>query len=218
MIRAIRARVKSDQRYAWRKLVLCGAVGRRAWPQILTPLGPFFGFDWETAEYGSVIAGCRDGQAYQYLPHALPQVGQALAQELPREAGHGRIRDRVGAAGAVARRLDLFLCPLASRARLEDLRLPVPGDGGARALRRRVDAHRPSAGRLVGRGRREGVGGRRRLPALDRHGLRGLFRRRLGHPLPVRPELRRLFDARATAPATTAGTSWTSSPSRSGCG
>ena len=57
-----------------------------AWPQVLTPLGPFFGFDWETAEYGSVTAGCRDGQAYQYLPDAVPQVGQPLAQELPRSS------------------------------------------------------------------------------------------------------------------------------------
>ena len=38
------------------------------WPQILTPLGPFFGFDWDTAEYGSVIAGCQNGKAYQHFP------------------------------------------------------------------------------------------------------------------------------------------------------
>jgi hypothetical protein len=68
VIRAIRARVRSDQRYAWRKLVLRGVWDDAAWPQILTPLGPFFGFDWETAEYGSVPAGCRGGQAYQYFP------------------------------------------------------------------------------------------------------------------------------------------------------
>jgi hypothetical protein len=37
-------------------------------PQVSSPLGPFFGFDWETAEYGSVPAGCLNGQAYQYFP------------------------------------------------------------------------------------------------------------------------------------------------------
>ncbi|MCY2989150.1 MAG: DUF2961 domain-containing protein, partial [Planctomycetota bacterium] len=67
-IRAIRVRVQSDQRYAWRKLVLQGQWDDAPWPQILTPLGPFFGFDWETAEYGSVTTGCHDGQAYQYFP------------------------------------------------------------------------------------------------------------------------------------------------------
>jgi hypothetical protein len=68
VIRAIRARVQSKQRYAWRKLVLRGQWDGAAWPQILTPLGPFFGFDWETAQYGSVTAGCRGGQAYQFFP------------------------------------------------------------------------------------------------------------------------------------------------------
>ena len=68
VIRAIRARVHSGQRYAWRKLVLCGQWDGAAWPQILTPLGPFFGFDWETAEYGSVTSGCQKGNAYQFSP------------------------------------------------------------------------------------------------------------------------------------------------------
>lgn len=68
MIRAIRARVQSNQRYAWRKLVLRAEWDDAKWPQVLTPLGPFFGFDWETAEYGSAPAGCLDGQAYQYYP------------------------------------------------------------------------------------------------------------------------------------------------------
>jgi hypothetical protein len=67
VIRAVRARVQSNQRYAWRKLVLQGEWDDTRWPQVLTPLGPFFGFDWETAEYGSVTSGCRDGQAYQYF-------------------------------------------------------------------------------------------------------------------------------------------------------
>ncbi|HEY5909629.1 MAG TPA: glycoside hydrolase family 172 protein [Verrucomicrobiae bacterium] len=68
VIRAVRARVQSEQRYAWRKLVLRGEWDGAQWPQVLTPLGPFFGFDWETAEYGSVPAGCQNGQAYQYYP------------------------------------------------------------------------------------------------------------------------------------------------------
>ncbi|MHB8970107.1 MAG: glycoside hydrolase family 172 protein [Pirellulaceae bacterium] len=68
VIRAIRARVESKQRYAWRKLVLQGVWDHAQWPQVSTPLGPFFGFDWETAEYGSVPVGCLEGQAYQYFP------------------------------------------------------------------------------------------------------------------------------------------------------
>ena len=68
VIRAIRAKVESSQRYAWRKVVLQGQWDGAVWPQILTPLGPFFGFDWETADYGSVVAGCQNGQAYQYFP------------------------------------------------------------------------------------------------------------------------------------------------------
>jgi len=73
VIRAIRARAQSQQRYAWRKLVLRGEWDGAPWPQVLTPLGPFFGFDWETAEYGSVTTGCRDGQAYQYFPMPFRQ-------------------------------------------------------------------------------------------------------------------------------------------------
>jgi hypothetical protein len=68
VIRAVRARVQSKQRYAWRKIVLRGEWDGAAWPQVLTPLGPLFGFDWETAEYGSVTAGCRGGRAYQFFP------------------------------------------------------------------------------------------------------------------------------------------------------
>jgi hypothetical protein len=68
VIRAIRARVQSSQRYAWRKIVLRGEWDGAEWPQILSPLGPFFGFDWETAEYGSVPVGCRGGQAYLFFP------------------------------------------------------------------------------------------------------------------------------------------------------
>jgi hypothetical protein len=68
VIRAIRAKVSSNQRYAWRKLVLRGSWDGASWPQILTPLGPFFGFDWDTAEYASVPVGCLNGQAFQYFP------------------------------------------------------------------------------------------------------------------------------------------------------
>ncbi len=80
VIRAIRARVQSDQRYAWRKLVLRGVWDGSPWPQILTPLGPFFGFDWDTAEYGSVPTGCRNGQAYQYFPMPFRQSARLAIQ------------------------------------------------------------------------------------------------------------------------------------------
>ncbi len=68
VIRAVRARVHSEQRYAWRKLVLRGEWDGAPWPQVLTPFGPFFAFDWDTPEYGSVPSGCLNGQAYQYFP------------------------------------------------------------------------------------------------------------------------------------------------------
>ena len=76
VIRAIRARVQSSQRYAWRKLVLRGQWDGAVFSQVLTPLGPFFGFDWEAAEYGSVIAGCHDGQAYEYFPMPFKKSGR----------------------------------------------------------------------------------------------------------------------------------------------
>jgi hypothetical protein len=76
VIRSIKATVKSDQRYAWRKLVLKGEWDHAKWPQVLTPLGPFFGFDWDTPDYGSVISGCRKGEAYQYLPMPFRKSGK----------------------------------------------------------------------------------------------------------------------------------------------
>lgn len=72
-IRAIRASVSSEQRYAWRKVVLRGAWDGADWPQLLTPLGPLFGFDWQAPEYASLIAGCRNGQGYFYYPMPFRQ-------------------------------------------------------------------------------------------------------------------------------------------------
>ncbi|MEA3402948.1 MAG: glycoside hydrolase family 172 protein [Armatimonadota bacterium] len=68
LIRAIRAEIDCEQRYFWRKLVLRGTWDGAARPQVLCPVGPFFGFDWYTAEYGSVPAGCRDGRCYFFYP------------------------------------------------------------------------------------------------------------------------------------------------------
>lgn len=68
MIRSIRIFPSSEQRYVWRKLVLRGTWDGASWPQVLTPIGPFFGFDWLTAEYASVPAGCRGGTAYTHWP------------------------------------------------------------------------------------------------------------------------------------------------------
>jgi hypothetical protein len=68
VIRALRAQVESSQRYAWRKLVLRGTWDGAKWPQVLSPLGLLFGFDWNQAEYGSLVAGCLKGHAYFYYP------------------------------------------------------------------------------------------------------------------------------------------------------
>jgi len=76
VIRAIRLFPSSEQRYVWRKLVLKGTWDGAAWPQVLTPIGPFFGFDWDTAEYASVPAGCRGGMAYAYWPMPFRRRGR----------------------------------------------------------------------------------------------------------------------------------------------
>ncbi len=68
VIRALRARVQCEQRYFWRKLVLRARWDGSRWDNILAPLGPFFGFDWQTAEYASLVAGCKKGRAYFYYP------------------------------------------------------------------------------------------------------------------------------------------------------
>lgn len=67
-IRALRVQVDCAQRYFWRKLVLQANWDGADWPQILSPLGPFFAFDWQTAEYASLPAGCVNGRAYFYYP------------------------------------------------------------------------------------------------------------------------------------------------------
>ncbi|MBM3494602.1 MAG: DUF2961 domain-containing protein, partial [Armatimonadetes bacterium] len=76
MIRAIRVFAASEQRYVWRKLVLKGTWDGAAWPQVLSPIGPFFGFDWNTAEYASVPVGCRDQTAYAYWPMPFRRRGK----------------------------------------------------------------------------------------------------------------------------------------------
>ncbi len=76
MIRALRIFAASEQRYVWRKLVLKGTWDGAAWPQILSPIGPFFGFDWTTAEYASVPVGCRDQTAYAYWPMPFRRRGK----------------------------------------------------------------------------------------------------------------------------------------------
>ncbi|MBD3176105.1 MAG: DUF2961 domain-containing protein [Armatimonadia bacterium] len=75
VIRAVRASIDSEQRYAWRKIVLTGAWDGADWPQVKTPLGGFFGFDWDAVEYGSLVAGYQDGEAYFYYP--MPFLEQA---------------------------------------------------------------------------------------------------------------------------------------------
>ncbi len=69
IIRALRARVSCKQRYFWRKLLLRGVWDGADWPQVLTPLGPLFGFDWYTANYRSLVAGSDpDKGCYFYYP------------------------------------------------------------------------------------------------------------------------------------------------------
>lgn len=76
MIRSIRLFPSSEQRYVWRKLVLTGTWDGAAWPQVLSPIGPFFGFDWTTAEYASVPVGCQNGTAYAHWPMPFKKRGK----------------------------------------------------------------------------------------------------------------------------------------------
>ncbi|MBI2302540.1 MAG: DUF2961 domain-containing protein [Armatimonadetes bacterium] len=76
MVRAIRAKVNCPQRGWPRKLVLKGTWDGAAWPQVLSPLGPFFGYDWTAAEYTSLIAGCREGNHWFYYPMPFRRTGR----------------------------------------------------------------------------------------------------------------------------------------------
>ncbi|MBC7289298.1 MAG: DUF2961 domain-containing protein, partial [Armatimonadetes bacterium] len=71
IIRALRVKVSSKQRYFWRKLVLRAVWDKAEWPQILAPLGPFFGFDWYTASYRSLVAGA-DPESGCYFYYPMP--------------------------------------------------------------------------------------------------------------------------------------------------
>ncbi len=68
VIRALRVRAESGQREYWRKLVLRGVWDDAREPQVLSPLGPFFGFSGTAVEYESLVAGYRDGQCWFYYP------------------------------------------------------------------------------------------------------------------------------------------------------
>lgn len=76
IVRAIKLYPASQQRYVWRKVVLTGTWDGSDWPQVHTPIGPFFGFDWNTAEYASVPSGCKDGTAYSYWPMPFRKRGK----------------------------------------------------------------------------------------------------------------------------------------------
>ncbi len=68
-LRALRAQVSCEQRHFWRKLVLKGVWDGADSPQLLSPLGPLFGFDWQTADYKALIAGSSpDDGCYLYFP------------------------------------------------------------------------------------------------------------------------------------------------------
>lgn len=79
IIRGIRISAASEQRYVWRKVVLQAVWDKAPWPQVLTPLGPFFGFDWEAPDYGSVIAGCKGNQAYNFYAMPFRRSGEIQA-------------------------------------------------------------------------------------------------------------------------------------------
>lgn len=74
--RAWRVRLDAAQRYAWRKVVLQGVFDESDWPQVWSPLGALFGFDWQTADYGGFPVGCLDGEAYLFFPMPFARRAQ----------------------------------------------------------------------------------------------------------------------------------------------
>ncbi|MCC7493018.1 MAG: DUF2961 domain-containing protein [Fimbriimonadaceae bacterium] len=63
-IRGLRVRVASTEREAWRKLVLRAVWDGSPWPQVWTPLGPFFALDGAPADCAALPIGCVDGEGY----------------------------------------------------------------------------------------------------------------------------------------------------------
>ena len=160
VIRAIRARVQSTQRYAWRKLVLRGVWDDA--PVAADPDAARAVLRLRLGDGGVRFRRQRAaGTARPTSTSRCPSASRPSSRWSSYLEQPATVEFEIEWAPLTQLPEDcvLFLCALASRARLGDVRLPVPRNGGARALRRRVHAHRPSAGRLVGRGRREGVGG-----------------------------------------------------------
>lgn len=71
-IRGLRLRVVEPESGWQRKLLLEGRWDGADWPQVLSPVAAFFGYDWVTPNYGSVPTGCLDGLNYAYwrMPYA----------------------------------------------------------------------------------------------------------------------------------------------------
>lgn len=88
IVRALRAKVTCDQRYFWRKLLLRGTWDGSDWPQILAPLGPLFGFDWQMPTYKSLIAGADpESGCYFYYPMPFRRSARLeLTSHLARDA------------------------------------------------------------------------------------------------------------------------------------
>jgi len=124
------------------------------------------------------------------LRDAVRPPGATVADQLPGGPGAGRLRLRLGAHTAAAGGHLHVLRAVASGSGLDDVRLPLPRNRGPGTRGRDRTADQPPDPGLVGRGRREDLDRRRDFPGLDRHRLRRLLRRRLGHPLPPRAHLR----------------------------
>lgn len=88
VIRAIHLGARSEQRALWRKLVLTGTWDAASEPQVLSPIGPFFGLGDTAVDYASLIAGCRDGRCWFYYPMPFRQSAELTLTsflELPAE-------------------------------------------------------------------------------------------------------------------------------------
>lgn len=76
VIKTLRARIESPERYAWRKVLLKVWFDDEAQPAILCPLGEFFGTGWQPNEYASYPLGVIQGEGYSFWAMPFRKVAR----------------------------------------------------------------------------------------------------------------------------------------------
>ena len=188
----------ADNEYGWPRLLrLRVYYDGSPIPSVDAPLGDFFavGQGFEAKVKSLMVVNSSDGRARNsYWPMPFQKSCRiTVTNEGRRRVVEPLLPRRLGEAALPAREhsvLPRALPPVAARARRR-LQLRVPEREGEGPLRRHGALRRSGGGRVVRRGRRVLLGGRRE-EALDRgHGQRGLLQRRLGTARQREPVLRR---------------------------